>query len=74
MIKNALGKFIEDNRLSVTQIADKMGVSKQAIWSKTVYPYDSRSLKIGYIVKLAEAMNIKPLELARYIVDTERGN
>lgn len=74
MIKNSLGKFIEDNRLSVTQIADKMGVSKQAIWSKTVYPYDSRSLKIGYIVKLAEAMNIKPLELARYIVDTERGN
>lgn len=73
MIKNALGKFIEGNRLSVTQIADKMGVSKQAIWSKTVYPYDSRSLKIGYIVKLAEAMNIKPLELARYIVENERG-
>lgn len=73
MRKNALGKFIEDNRLSVTQIADKMGVSKQAIWSKTVYPYDSRSLKIGYIVKLSEAMNIKPLELARYIVENERG-
>lgn len=73
MIKNALGKFIEENRLSVTQIADKMKVSKQAVWAKTVYPYDSRSLKIGYVVKLASAMNVKPLELAKYIVENEWG-
>ena len=74
MRKNALGKFIKNNQSSVTQIADKVGVSKQAIWSKTVYPYDSRSLKISYVTKLTKAMNIKPLELAKYIIENERGN
>ena len=73
MKRNAFGEFLKEKRIPVAFVAEKIGVTRQAIWSKTVYPYDPRSLKLGYIKKIADGINIDPLELMDFIIKNENG-